>query len=186
MIKMIWCPMWRINKIESILTFIEGQGYILERVFFNTWFVFRVKKSNKCANYLITCKGFRRNDSMGNWDYALLSNHNASVINTSFCTYNYYRLTEDIEKTKFLKETRAICLRDRIAENLFYYSIVFVLGICLFFLSDDFWKQIVLFIVTYLGLMFIVTLVGLVIQIKQNCQLNNTLGVDKSDESGLE
>ena len=97
--KFIPFTLWQIEKIEKYLEEMEQGGYRLEKIKYSHFFYFK-KSEPKQMRYFLSLKSFK-GISMGSYDYALLSTHNANPIESRMCSYTMYR-TRDSEEDLWL------------------------------------------------------------------------------------
>lgn len=164
--KFIYTPLWRLDRAEKILGVMETNGYRLKKIVCTHWYYFDVCKPKE-TNYFFTYKGFLNNDTMGSWDYSLLSNHNANEIKTSLCQRSVYRLTESQEKTNFLKNCREDFIKSRILERFIPSLLLLVLFILVLVFGSNDLKLFTLLFIPVLLFITVSNFIGYIIQCRK-------------------
>lgn len=129
--KFMFFPLWKIETIEEYIESMEQKGYRLEKIKHSYWFYFKESKP-KQMSYFLSCKSFRKS-SMECCDYALLSNHGANPIESTWCFYETYRTKEDKEQLSLLYGVRADYIKAKLLECALTSSIVTAIFLACFF-----------------------------------------------------
>ena len=129
--KFIFFPLWKIEELEKKLESMEQKGYRLEKIKHSHYFYFKESKPKEMS-YFLCYKAFR-GKNMGNWDYALLSNHNANPVESKMCYYTMYRARESKENLSFLRKARLDYIKMKLLEKaLTALSVIIIFAAIIF------------------------------------------------------
>lgn len=112
--KVIFFPLWRIEKLESYLENMEQQGYRLDNIKYSYCFFFKQSIPIQ-MQYFLSYKSFR-GQSMGCCDYALTSRYGANNIKSKLSFYTMYRTKEQKDRLSLLYEVRLDYIRVKLLE----------------------------------------------------------------------
>lgn len=86
----ILTPQWKYERLESILSEYEQNGYRVKKIVGRSLFYFE-KSTPAATTYLITYT-FMRDSGMKDWDWEILHNNGLEVSTSYLSTEKYYRL----------------------------------------------------------------------------------------------
>lgn len=169
--KIIYYPLWKIEKLEKKLNDLEVAGWRLKSVQYSLVFNFEKSKS-KCANYIITYNLAKDNTpSMFEYERILLSKYSANKIFSKGTGYNFFRITGEKREFESLKNYR----NNYIKHVLFHYTLIslfFLITAIFLIIASIFQKQsqctlITIYIYTFITfIVFLYRIYGYIIQLK--------------------
>lgn len=145
--KIIYYPLWEIEKLEKRLRQMELCGWRLNCVKYNVFFEFEKSKSRD-AEYIVTYNITRDwHPDMYEYEHQLLSKYSANRISSKFTTRNFFRITGTNRNFDELVWFRKQYIKRALFQKMIIASWFFILALSILLFSV-LQEQSVLFIIT--------------------------------------
>lgn len=133
--KIIYYPLWKIEKLEKRLRIMELCGWRLSCVKYNVFFVFE-KGKPRDAEYIVTYNIARDwHPNMYEYEHQLLSKHSANRISSRFTTINLFRITGTNRNFDELVRFRKKYIKRALFQKMIIASWFFILALVILLVS---------------------------------------------------